>query len=103
MTSLPIASRERPPHAPPPSAPGTDRRDIRMGERPTARFSMVAVKIISVAQADRSSGLGLVSFVRVVETALVGVKDLVAGPVSLNWPHRDGLMWPHLRHARVLL
>ncbi len=25
------------------------------------------------------------------------------GPVSLNWPHRDGLMWPHLRHARVLL
>ncbi len=21
------------------------------------------------------------------------------GPVSLIWPHRDGLIWPHLRHA----
>ena len=26
-----------------------------------------------------------------------------AGPVSLIWPHRDGLIWPHLRHAGDLL
>ncbi|MBC7630428.1 transposase [Aeromicrobium sp.] len=26
-----------------------------------------------------------------------------SGPVSLIWPHRVGLMWPHLRHAGDLL
>ncbi len=25
------------------------------------------------------------------------------GPVSLIWPHCDGLIWPHLRHAGALL
>ncbi len=25
------------------------------------------------------------------------------GRVSLIWPHRDGLMWPHFRHAGDLL
>jgi hypothetical protein len=24
---------------------------------------------------------------------------LCSGPVSLIWPHCDGLIWPHLRHA----
>ncbi len=27
----------------------------------------------------------------------------MGGPVTLIWPHRDGLIWPHLRHAGVLL
>jgi len=26
-----------------------------------------------------------------------------AGPVSMIWPHREGLTWPHLRHAGSLL
>jgi len=26
-----------------------------------------------------------------------------AGPVSLIWPHCDGLIWPHFRHAGALL
>jgi hypothetical protein len=30
-------------------------------------------------------------------------KDLRDGPVSLIWPHCDGLIWPHLRHAVGLL
>lgn len=29
--------------------------------------------------------------------------DHLFGPVSLIWPHRDGLIWPHLRHAGDLL
>jgi len=36
----------------------------------------------------------------------IGLTDLVkdlAGRVSLVWPHCDGLIWPHLRHAGALL
>ena len=25
------------------------------------------------------------------------------GPDRLIWPHRDGLFWPHLRHAGVVV
>jgi RNA-directed DNA polymerase len=32
-----------------------------------------------------------------------GKQRPLGGPVSLIWPHRDGLIWPHLRHARGLL
>jgi len=32
-----------------------------------------------------------------------GFTDGTGGPVSLIWPHRDGLIWPHLRHAGCLL
>jgi hypothetical protein len=27
----------------------------------------------------------------------------LTGPVSLIWPRRDGLIWPHLRHAGGLV
>jgi hypothetical protein len=27
----------------------------------------------------------------------------LSGSVSLSWPHRDGLIWPHRRHAGAYL
>ncbi len=32
-----------------------------------------------------------------------GITAVIPGPVSLIWPHRDGLTWPHFRHAGDLL
>ena len=29
--------------------------------------------------------------------------ELIYGRVSLIWPHCDGLIWPHLRHAGAVL
>jgi len=31
------------------------------------------------------------------------VEEELVGRVSLVWPHCDGLIWPHLRHAGALL
>ena len=41
---------------------------------------------------------------RILETfAELTRHELHRGPVSLIWPHCDGLIWPHLRHAGGLL
>jgi len=31
-----------------------------------------------------------------------GARPAIFGPVSLIWPHRDGLSWRHFRHAGCL-
>lgn len=36
-------------------------------------------------------------------SVMVAQRQIPAGSASLIWPHCGGPMWPHLRHAGVLL
>ena len=55
----------------------------------------------SLSRIGRREGIPKQQVARYLQR-LGGVRPVV-GPVSLIWPHRDGLIWLHLRHAGDLL
>ena len=50
-----------------------------------------------LAAAAARAGLTVAGFLAGAGLSVAGQGP--PGPVSLIWPHRDGLIWPHLRHA----
>ncbi len=83
---------------------GLDRGDTRVtallqriASEPDAVVSIPA-GVVGQAWCGGQRQTRLASLLSAPETSMVPL-----GRVTLIWPHRDGLIWPHLRHARVLL
>ena len=79
-------------------------RDVHLGVRadPWPPHSDGHARDVAHALLVNPDELGKNPLRRALQTLALGSVICIApvcGPVSLVWPHCDGLIWPHLRHA----